>query len=647
MYYYEVLVTQEYTARESVFTYACDQLLQPFQYVLVPIQRKTATGIIVKNAPKPTFATKQIARVYPFILGAPQRKLIRFIKDYYGATEAQALPLFMPAYLPTIDKLLVANKDPKPKQKPVAQTQPPLTADQTSALEQLAKYPDQTVLLHGETGTGKTRVYTDRANQVLQSGKSVVVLAPEIALIPQLVAAFTAACDVPVHIYHSARTNTQRAAAWLATTGDEPCVIIGTRSALFLPLHNIGLVIIDESHEPAYKQEEGVRYHASRIASILCSSTGAQLILGSATPLVSDIYLAKTRGKQIIHMQQQAIQSYHSSQVVVVDMTKREDFSLHPMLSSTLLQACDEALARGEQILIYLNRRGTARIVVCQTCGWQAMCPRCDISLTYHHDSHSLRCHTCGFYDAIPNKCPTCASTDILFKSEGTKALAAWLQKRYAQSVVARFDTDNTKAESLSERHADVASGTVDILVGTQMLVKGLDLPKLSVVGIVAADLSLQIPDFSAEERTYQLLRQAIGRVGRGHRAGTTVIQTFQPNNNVIQQAIAKNYDDFYTTQIQQRTLYDFAPITFMASLWISKKTVASALEQANKVFTLISKNTQNCTLLGPILSFHPKKHSNQTAQIVVKTKHRADLSEIIKLLPSGWQYDLEPINLL
>ena len=640
MNYYEVLVTQEYTAATSVFTYCFEGEIASLTFVVVPLQKKSVVGVIVKKAAKPSFETKPITTVYPYVLGSLQKQIIRFLCDYYVATEAQALQLFMPSFL---QKTLTVEV---PTRAVAEVALPPLTSDQNAALAQLQNHTSDTVLLHGDTGSGKTRLYIERAKQELIAGKTVVILVPEIGLIPQMQAAFMAA-GLSTLAYHSALTPTERAIAWRSAYDANAQVLIGTRSALFLPLKNIGLLVLDESHEPAYKQEEGIRYHASRVASIMASHQSAQLILASATPLVSDVYLARERGKTIIRMTQTAVQTDSSNTVHVVDMTDKANFSQHPMLSTPLLQACEQALQRREQILIYLNRRGTAKIVLCSTCGWQAVCPTCDIGLTYHHDTHTVLCHTCGYKQPVPAHCPSCASPDILYKSAGTKALAEWLQKHFKSARISRFDTDNTKAESLAQNHIALQQGDVDILVGTQMLVKGFDLPKLSVVGIVAADLSLNIPDVTAEERTYQLLAQAIGRVGRGHRTGNVYIQTYQPQNEVIKQAIAKNYDAFYTTQITQKTSFNFPPIYHMATLWISKKSANAALADAEQVLNNLSKKCTNCLFLGPVTTFRPKKRGLVTVQIVVKTKHRQALSDIAKSLPAGWQYDLEPINLL
>ena len=644
MNYYEVLVTQEYTSRESVFTYASEFSIEPFTLVSVPLQRKTVAGVIVRKTAKPAFETKPITAVSIYKLGRLQRQLVRFMTDYYAATEAQALQLFLPSFLADLAK----KQLPEPAVRAAWPLDlPPLTSEQTEALKRLRSTPRDTVVLHGDTGSGKTRLYLERTHDVTAQGSSVLIMSPEIALIPQLVQNFTACFGDIVFAYHSQMAPKARADVWQRVARGQQVVIIGTRSALFLPFQELGLIAVDEAHEPAYKQEEGIRYHASRLASVLTHTAQAQLILGSATPLLSDIYLAQTRGKAIIRMQAPAITSEKTTHTLVVDMKDRSEFSAHPLFSTTLLAQIEAALQRGEQSLVYLNRRGTARIILCSACGWQAVCPHCDVALTYHHDTHELRCHTCGYRGTIPSVCPACSNTDIVFKSAGTKAVADWLAKRFPSATVGRFDTDNLINESLARRHQEVTSGEVNILVGTQMLVKGLDLEHLAVVGIIAADLSLQIPDYSAEERTYQLLRQAIGRVGRGHTHGVTVIQTFNPENSVIKQAVQKNYDDFYTTQLQQRQSFHFPPDSFIASFWISRKSTTSALQAAEDALYHLKKQGTKCTFLGPVLTFHPKRRGYKSAQIVVKSTSRITLVALAKQLPNGWNYDLEPMNLL
>ncbi len=645
MHYYEVLVTQAYAARQSIFTYASPEELQMFQYVFVPLQNKLVAAIVVKKVPMPTFDTKHIAKSIAYTLTKDQQAILTFVRRYYMATDAQALELFVPAYLSKLPES--PSKETKVLPTP-SNDLPPLTSEQQEALVVLRDHLGEQVLLHGDTGTGKTRLFIERTKDTLAARKSVLILVPEIALVPQLTKQLRSQFGDIVQEYHSTKTPKQRAQTWQRLHASHaPHIVIGTRSALFLPMKNIGLIVVDESHEPAYKQEEGIRYHASRVAGALAHATQAQLILASATPLVTDVARMQRLQAPVIRLTKPAIHSSHSTQTVIVDMRERELFSSHPLLSKQLISSIETALQNKEQSLVYLNRRGTARSVLCAQCGWQAVCPSCNIAMTYHHDTYSLQCHMCDKKQTVPHSCPTCGSSEVLFKSAGTKALVDWLQKRFPNANIGRFDTDNTKAESLAERHTEVAGGSIDILVGTQMLVKGLDLPSLSVVGIVAADLSLQIPDYTAEERTYQLVRQAIGRVGRGHRSGTVILQTFNPNNKLILYATSKNYDDFYTTQIEQRKAYAYPPLYDVALFWCMRKSAQSALQQAQDVAKLIGKKYPNIILVGPVVALHTKKRGFITAQFVVKSTKRSDLNSVVNILPAGWQFDLEPAQLL
>ncbi len=650
MFYYEVLVGQEYNSAESVFTYSYEVALAPMQFVKVPLQRTQVYGVVLKKVDKPDFKTRLIDTHFDAQLSAAQQHLLHFMTQYYAATQAQALPLFTSSLFGAQSTRSKAASDallltPPPSHE--RRQLPPLTDEQTQAMAVFADHPSETVVLHGDTGTGKTRLYLERALQVLAQQKSILLLCPEISLVPQLYNACAQTLDVPVVVFHSQLTPIQKRAAVAQLKSDNPVVIVGTRSALFLPHPPLGLLILDESHEPAYKQEEGIRFHARTLASRLRQYYNAQLILGSATPSLTDMYIAKHRCAPIIRLTKTALVSDVATTTLVVDMRERSHFGSHSLLSTDLLQTIEHALQRQHQSLIYLNRRGTARLILCQTCGWQADCPHCDITLTYHHDIHLTRCHTCGYTQAAPTQCPECGSSEVIFKSAGTKALADFLQKRFPYAVVARFDTDNLKSESFQTRQQDVASGKIDILVGTQMLVKGHDLPRLEVVGVVSADLSLQIPDYSAEERTYQLINQAIGRVGRGHTSGSIIVQTHQPDNKVIQQALTKNYDAFYTSQTKQRTAYLFPPVIHLASFWCSKKTSAAAEKSATKTLELIRKTSPTSHASQPVVSYRSKKRGYTTMQIVVKNTKRSELLTLAKSMPHGWQYDLEPINLL
>ena len=451
-----------------------------------------------------------------------------------------------------------------------------------------------------------------------------------------------------MYVLHSQLTAAQRRNIWyelLART--TPAIVIGPRSALFSPLANIGLVVLDESHDNAYKNESAPHYHAARVAAKLAALHGATMVLGSATPAIEDYYLAQARNRPIIAMQQLAKQADTPIAIEMVDMRKRESFSRSPLLSDVLLARISGAMERGEQSLLFLNRRGTANVVLCSNCGWQSLCPNCDLTLTYHGDEHILRCHVCGFHSQLATSCPVCDNAEILFKSIGTKAVIDALKKLFPAAKLQRFDTDAKKSERLEQHIGALAEGSADIIVGTQMVGKGLDLPKLSVVGIVNADSSLLIPDYTAAEQTYQLVSQVVGRVGRGHRAGTVVVQTYDPENATLLAAVHRQWQTFYDAEMQERRTYHFPPFTYLLKLRVQRATSKSAEKAAGTVADTLHTQFPGITVEGPAPSFHPRAGGKYSWQLLLKSASRQTLTDIISALPSGWTYDIDPINLL
>ncbi len=298
--------------------------------------------------------------------------------------------------------------------------------------------------------------------------------------------------------------------------------------------------------------------------------------------------------------------------------------------------------------MLYLNRRGSARLVLCDSCGWQALCPHCDLPLTYHNDSHLLLCHTCGITETTPTSCPSCGNVEILFTSIGTKALTDEVQRLFPEARVQRFDTDNKKSERLDQNFADVAAGKVDILVGTQLLAKGLDLPRLSTLGVVLADSSLSLPDFTSGERTYQLLSQVLGRIGRGHRSGQAVIQTYQPTNPVLQAAVTKDWSEFYSRELAKRKTFLFPPYCYLLQLTCRRASISSAQKAADSLYASLQKTGLRVRLQGPAPAFREKLIGKYQWQIIVKATDRRELVKVINLLPSsGWSYDIDPATLL
>lgn len=645
MYYYEVLVSSPKYHGDSSLTYSSDVRLSNGQIVSVPLQHQTVVAVVIVESPKPTFKTKNITGVITEIpLPDELVQLTKWIQQYYPAPLGQIMSLILPSVL--AQKSRSTPTLPKPA---TALSLPRLTPEQTQAVKTItAAYPTST-LLHGDTGTGKTRVYLELTSKQIDQNKSVIILTPEIGLTPQLVHACEQTFSGKTVVLHSNLTPAQRRNTWLhILNATQPLVVVGPRSALFAPIKSLGLIILDESHDNAYKQEQSPHYLTSRVAARLASLHQAQLILGSATPLVSDYYAFEQKNLPIVRMQQPAVQ--HSStepNITLVDLKNRDEFSRSPWIANSLLAALEENLLKQEQSLLFLNRRGTARLVLCQTCGWQAHCPRCDLPLTYHGDTHRMRCHTCGFSDKTPLACPDCSESNIVFRSIGTKSLVTELEKLLPQARVMRFDSDTSKNQRLESQFEAVKTGSVDILIGTQVLGKGLDLPRLSLLGVVLADTGLSFPDYTAEEQTFQLLTQVIGRVSRGHLAGKVFLQTHHSHNPVLGAAISKDYASFYYQQLAERKQFLFPPFCYLLKLTCSRASSASAKTASDKLTAELRTTIKGIEVIGPSPAFVEKTHNHYKWQVTIKSKNRGTLVGICNNLPANWSYDLDPSNLL
>jgi primosomal protein N' (replication factor Y) (superfamily II helicase) len=424
-------------------------------------------------------------------------------------------------------------------------------------------------------------------------------------------------------------------------------VVVGPRSALFTPLAAVGLIVLDEAHEPAYKQEQTPRYSALRAASQLGALSGAKVIFGTATPNVADYYVADQR-QAVVEMNQLALgTSPEDVTTEVVDLKERKNFAASRYLTTRLINAINETLSAKKQVLIYLNRRGSARVILCDNCGWRDLCPNCDVSLVYHADEHLAKCHICGFSHQPPVQCPNCGNTDIIYRTIGTKALFEEVVRLFPDRKVRRFDSDSPQSESLNEVYSEVLKGGIDILVGTQLIAKGLDLPRLGLVGIVSAESSLTLPDFTAEERTFQLLYQVIGRVGRGHAKGRVIVQTYESNNIVIQSAVKRDYKVFYDYVLAERKAYRFPPFSYLMRLMVRRRTVAGAQNAAQKLLKSLGGQGLPAEIIGPTPAFYARRGPYFFYQLVAKSKDRDVLLELAKQVPADWQIDLDPADLL
>lgn len=631
-------------------TYSSDEPLEVLSVVSVPLRARTATGFVLAEAGKPGFAVKSIkSLVSSKPLPYHCLQLAQWMESYYAVNLSEALRQFAPSKpaVRSIKTETLSNAGPAPQELQL-QMHAPLTADQKRALTEIKASPSTTVLLHGETGSGKTRVYLELARETLAAGKSVILLTPEISLTTQLAAAAQAFLQVKPVIMHSRLSAARRKQLWLkCLEADEPQVIVGPRSALFSPVSSAGLIVVDEAHEPAYKQEQTPRYSALRAASQLGSLTGAKVIYGTATPNAADYYVAEERAA-IVRMTQMALGTQENDvKTEVVDLKDRQNFGPNPYLSKQMIEAINATLAAKKQVIVYLNRRGSARVILCDNCGWRDLCPNCDVSLVYHADDHLAKCHICGYAHQPPVQCPECGNTSILYKTIGTKALADQVEKLFPDRVVARFDSDNKADESLNEVYQELLSGRIDILVGTQLLAKGLDLPKLGLVGIVSAESSLTLPDFTAEERTFQLLYQVIGRVGRGHVKGEVIVQTYEPGGVVIQAAVNRDYRLFYDYALRERQQFRFPPFSYLMKLTARRATLNGAETAADKLRGELIAQGLPVEVIGPTPSFYARRGKYFYYQLVCKSKDRDHLLALAKIVPADWQIDMDPADLL
>lgn len=644
MYYYLVAPTVVVRANEPAFTYHSQPQLQLGTIVVVSVGKKKLTGVIIATAKKPSFTTKPIEQILvEKPLPTSLISLAGWMSDYYATHMALVLQTFLPSGLTksrreTKRETTVATRD---------RTNIVLNKEQVAAVAAITEHSGGTLLLHGVPGSGKTQVYIESAKSELVQGRSSIVLVPEIALTPQLVAEFTNHFPHVV-VTHSHMTEAERHKAWLQVLhANQPLIVIGPRSALFMPLPNLGLIVIDEAHEPSYKQDQSPRYSALRTASVLAKLHGrTKVVLGSATPSVSDYYIAERTASPIIKLTKPAVATERPS-VELIDLRRKELFREHRFLSDALLARIRESLQSGQQALLFHNRRGTAPTTLCSNCGWSALCEACFVPMTLHADKHQLLCHICGRNHRVPPSCPECGNPSIVFRGIGTKLIEDEIQKTFPKATIARFDADNAADQTLDRRYQEIYDGHIDILIGTQILAKGLDVPRLSVVGVLQADNGLHLPDYQAEERVFQLLYQVAGRVGRGRHESHVVVQTFLPEHTTIAKALERDYDGFYQGQLKERQRGVFPPFTYLLKLTTSYKTETGAIRAARAMANKLRTAYPHLLIQGPTPAFYERLHGNYRWRLLIKSKKRSELAAIAATIPVGWQVDLDAANLL
>lgn len=651
--YYEVSMVGNVGAYYDVLTYASDQELPIGTIVTVPVGRKSSLGVITQKVKQPEFQCKEVTKVViKRPLPTPLLQLHDWLSSYYATSSGVAWQTILPARIATTPRQTKKSIPVNASAAPTKRTQIVLNPTQQAAVDQIRHTNDGTILLHGITGSGKTEVYKTIAADTVNNGQSVIILVPEISLTAQLVNEFRSQFDNVV-VTHSAMTASERNIAWRQILfSDKPIVVVGPRSALFMPVHNLGLVVIDECHEPSYKQEASPRYHTITAASKLCQLASARLILGSATPSISDYYLAQHFKRPIITMNQLARTDAVRPSTKIVDLTNRDNYTLESKLfTAPLLNAMRDAIKHHRQVLLFHNRRGTAGLAMCENCGYMATCPNCYTPLTLHGDKFQLICHICGHTEKPPLTCPDCHEATIVYKGIGTKKIEEEAAKLFPTARIRRFDSDTARGEAVQDVYDELKNGTTDIIIGTQTIAKGLDLPHLAVVGIVQADAGLSLPDFSASERTFQLVAQTCGRVGRSKEPTAAIIQSYQPDAPAVKYGAAQDYAAFYDSEIATRQHGHFPPFAHLLKLSCAYKTERGATVAAGRLASqLRQKYGDKIKLLGPAPAFYERMRGLYRWQITIRTSHRQTLVQIATDVSSSsgnWQVELDPASLI
>ena len=515
-----------------------------------------------------------------------------------------------------------------------------------------------TGLLYGVTGSGKTEVYLGAVEAALARNKSALILVPEIALTLWCGRLFRARIGATVAVLHSALPDTERAREWWRVRRGEARVVVGTRSAVFAPVENLGLIVVDEEQEASYKQEETPRYHGRDVAVVRAKLEGAVALLGSATPSLESFQNARS-GKYHLLQLDSRVENRPLAPVEIVDL--REDFkSTHRAgpISTKLGEAIAARLAERTQSLILINRRGYSWFVICRSCGAGVQCENCSISLTYHKQRNRLECHYCGFSRRVPESCPKCNSEHVYFFGAGAEQLEEKLREKFPAAKVARLDRDSVRTKQAYQQVlGDFANGKIDILVGTQMVAKGHDFQRVTLVGVISADSQLSLPDFRAAERTFQLLTQVAGRAGRGDLPGEVLVETYYPEHYAIQLAARQDYLAFFEKELQFRRLLHYPPFTALASILVRDTKIENAIRWSRQLSAFLApQESRGVKVLGPAAAPLARLKREYRFQFLLKAPRRAQLTRAVsellafseeKEIPQkAVQVDVDPLSL-
>jgi primosomal protein N' (replication factor Y) (superfamily II helicase) len=637
--------------------------------VTVPLGTRATTGVILgPGVPSSKYDLKAIRSInseYP-ILPEFYTQWLEWVASYY----LHAPGLVVASTFPPLDKKTSTRKSKRPPvvAAPQASERPTLTEEQTQVLRQIQnKSGFATHLLFGVTGSGKTEIYLQLLEKVLLDGKRGLVLVPEISLTPQLVQRFANRFGEQIAVLHSQLTDRERTNQWWDVVTDQKKILIGARSALFCPLHDLDLIIVDEEHEPSFKQEEKLKYHARDSAVMLAKFAGCPIVLGSATPSLES-WKNALDGRYHLHKMQKRVEDRSLPEVQIIDIRslKKSQGDLPPWMHPQLFEAIHETLAKKEQVALFLNRRGTANIVVCPACGFTHECPNCDITLTLH-GRHHLVCHYCDYHEPAKQICPDCKEGEMTPLGVGTEKVEEDIRALFPQHNIARADRDEIQNRAdLEELISKMENRDIDILIGTQMIAKGLDFKHLTLVGLVLADVGFNLPDFRATERSFQLITQVSGRAGRhivpGERPGQVLIQTLNPDHVSLQYSIKADYEGFAKQELAAREQLHYPPLGKLASVRIQGvrldrvQDTAKILSNRAQQLKTTSSHYRNVEILGPAEAPLAKLRGQYRYHLLLKDLSAKSLNPFCHQLlgdqdwvPAGTRVsvDVDPLHLL
>ncbi len=638
-----------------------DENLHPGMRVKVSFGRRKLIGVLVEVSDKTDVPTNKLKSILEIIDQEPVftneiLDLCRWASDYYHHPIGEVLFYALPTKLRQGKPAELKIK--KPKETPEEKTTPiKLNDEQKNAVEKILKrqHSFQCFLLHGVTGSGKTEVYLQVIQKILDEGKQALILVPEIALTPQTINRFQERFNETIACMHSGLNPTERLNAWIMAKSGEAKIIIGTRSAIFTPCKNLGIIILDEEHDLSFKQQDGFRYSARSLATIRAKKNNIPIVLGSATPSLETLYNVLNKNFQTLSLPERVGSAIHPS-FKMIDICNQ---NLDHGLSKALLERIEQHLNNDSQVLLFLNRRGYAPTLMCHQCGWIAQCPRCDVHFTLHNQPEHLHCHHCDTKRSKPAACPECGKKQLQNIGVGTERLEKALGTHFPDIQITRIDRDTTRRKnSIEKLLKTVHEGKKQILIGTQMIAKGHHFPNVTLVGIINADAGFFSADFRATERAGQLLLQVSGRAGRAEKPGEVYIQTHYANHPLLVQLTQHGYLEFAKFALKDRQESELPPYSHFALVRAFALDNEKPMRFLENIKSLAEETAQEkIKLLGPIPAPMPRRKSHFQSQLLFQSRDRAALQKLLKeILPQieklksisqiKWNVDVDPMEM-